>query len=119
LLQVAGKAADGCYYSNQFSADDPSPVVQEFGKIYREKFGSAPDNFAALGYDAARVVLDAIKRANSTNSPAIRDAIAQTKDFTGVSGTITIDPQRNASKPAVILAIKDQHVQYFEKINPN
>jgi len=77
LLQVAGKAADGCYYSNQFSADDPSPVVQEFGKIYREKFGSPPDNFAALGYDAARVVLDAIKRANSTNSTAIRDAIAQ------------------------------------------
>jgi branched-chain amino acid transport system substrate-binding protein len=72
-----------------------------------------------LGYDAARVVLDAIKRASSTNSTAIRDAIAQTKDFTGVSGTITIDPQRNASKPAVILAIKDQHVQYFEKINPN
>jgi branched-chain amino acid transport system substrate-binding protein len=119
LLQVAGKAADGCYYSNQFSADDPSPVVQEFGKVYREKFGGPPDNFAALGYDAARVVLDAIKRANSTNSTTVRDAIAQTKDFTGVSGTITIDAQRNASKPAVILAIKDQHVQYLEKINPN
>jgi branched-chain amino acid transport system substrate-binding protein len=119
LLQVAGKAADGCYYSNQFSAEDPSPVVQEFGKVYREKFGGPPDNFAALGYDAARVVLDAIKRANSTNSTTVRDAIAQTRDFTGVSGTITIDAQRNASKPAVILAIKDQHVQYFEKINPN
>ena len=49
LLQVAGKAADGCYFSNQFSAGDPSPVVQEFAKVYREKFGSLPDNFAALG----------------------------------------------------------------------
>jgi len=119
LLQVAGKAADGCYFSNQFSAGDPSPVVQKFAAVYREKFGNLPDNFAALGYDAANVVLDAIKRADSTNSTAIRDAIAQTKDFTGVSGNITIDARRNASKPVVILAIKPQQVQYFEKINPN
>jgi branched-chain amino acid transport system substrate-binding protein len=119
LIQVAGKAADGCYFSNQFSAGDPNPVVQEFGKVYRDRFGSLPDNFAALGYDAANVLLDAIKRANSADSGAIRDAIARTKDFPGVSGHITIDAQRNASKPAVILAIKDQQVQYFEKINPN
>ena len=119
LLQVAGKAADGCYFSNQFSAGDPNPAVQEFARVYREKLGNLPDNFAALGYDAANVVLDAIKRADSTSPSAIRDAIAQTKDFAGVSGEITIDTQRNASKPAVILAIKDQQVQYFEKINPN
>jgi branched-chain amino acid transport system substrate-binding protein len=119
LLEVAGKAANGCYFSNQFSAGDPNPIVQEFGKVYREKFGSLPDNFAALGYDAANVVLDAIKRAGSTNSTAIRDAIAQTKGFPGVSGIITIDSERNASKPAVILAIRDQQFQYFEKINPN
>src|SRR5246127_3097397 len=119
LLQVAGKAADGCYFSNQFSADDPSRVVQDFDKIYQEKFGILPDNFAALGYDAARVVLDAIKRAGSTDSAAIRDALAQTKDFPGVSGDITIDANRNASKPVVILAIKDQKVQFLEKINPN
>ena len=89
------------------------------GKVYREKFGSLPDNFAALGYDAAKVVLDAIQRAGSTNSTAIRDAIGQTKDFPGVSGKITIDSHRNASKPAVIMAIKEQQIQYFEKINPN
>jgi branched-chain amino acid transport system substrate-binding protein len=118
LLQVAGKAADGCYFSNQFSAGDPSPVVQAFGKVYREKFGTSPDNFAALGYDAANVIVDAIKRAKSTDSAAIRDAIAQTKEFPGVSGAITIDAQRNASKPAVILAIREQQVQYFEKVNP-
>src|SRR6202166_55329 len=119
LLQVAGKAADGCYFSNQFSAGDPNPVVQEFARVYRDKLGSLPDNFAALGYDAANVVLDAIKRADSTSPSAVRDAIAQTKDFAGVSGQITIDARRNASKPAVILAIKNQQVQYFEKINPN
>ena len=119
LLQVAGKAADGCYFSNQFSAGDPSSVVQEFDRIYREKFGNLPDNFAALGYDAAKVVLAAIKRADSTDPVAIREAIAQTKDFPGVSGNITIDTLRNASKPVVILAIKNQEVQFFEKVNPN
>jgi branched-chain amino acid transport system substrate-binding protein len=119
LLQVAGKAADGCYFSNQFSAGDPSPVVQDFAKVYREKCGSLPDNFAALGYDAANVILDAIKRAGSINSTAIRDALSQTKDFLGVSGHITIDAQRNASKPAVILSIMDQQVHYFEKIDPD
>jgi branched-chain amino acid transport system substrate-binding protein len=119
LLQVAGKAADGCYFSNQFSAVDPSPVVQQFDNVYREKFGSLPDNFAALGYDAANVVLDAIKRAESANPASIRDALATTKDFPGVSGNITIDAHRNASKPAVILSIKDDTVQYFEKINPD
>jgi branched-chain amino acid transport system substrate-binding protein len=65
------------------------------------------------------VVLDAIRRADSTESSAIRNAIAQTKDFPGVSGNITIDSNRNASKPVVILAIKEERVQYFEKINPN
>jgi branched-chain amino acid transport system substrate-binding protein len=119
LLQVAGKAADGCYFSNQFSANDPAPVVQEFDKMYRAKFGTLPDSFAALGYDAASVVLAAIKRAGSSDPTAIRDGLAATKDYPGVSGNITIDANRNASKPAVIMEIKNQAVQYFEKINPN
>jgi branched-chain amino acid transport system substrate-binding protein len=119
LLAVAGKSADGCYFSNQFSPDDPSPVVQDFGKIYQAKFSARPDNFAALGYDAARVVLDAIERAGSTEPSAIRDALTQTKDFPGVSGNITIDSHRNASKPVVVLAIKEGRIQYFEKINPS
>jgi len=119
LLAVAGKSANGCYFSNQFSPDDPTPVVQDFDRIYQAKFGDRPDNFAALGYDATRVVLDAIKRAGSTQSPSIRDALAQTRDFPGVSGKITIDSNRNASKPVVVLAIKDERIQFFEKINPN
>ena len=119
LLQLAGKAADGCYFSNQFSASDPAPVVQDFDMTYRAKFGTLPDNFAALGYDAARVVLDAIRRAGSSDPPAIREALASTKDYPGVSGNITIDAKRNASKPVVIMEIKNQAVQYFEKINPD
>jgi branched-chain amino acid transport system substrate-binding protein len=116
LLQIAGPAANGCYFSNQFSADDPAPIVQEFGKKYRAVFGVKPDNFAALGYDAVRVVLDSIKRAEGIKN--LRDAIAQTKNFAGVSGDITLDANRNASKPVVILAIKEGQIQFFQKIAP-
>ena len=116
LLQIAGAAANGCYFSSQFSADDPMPIVQDFRKQYLAVYGTKPDNFAALGYDAARVILDAIKRAGGTDG--IRDALAQTRNFAGVSGNITIDAKRNASKPVVILAIKEGRIQYFQKVNP-
>ncbi len=119
LLQVAGNAADGCYYSNQFSADDPSQAVADFVKIYKERFGQAPDNFAALGYDAASVVLDSIRRAGKADPTAIRNALAQTINYPGASGSITIDTRRNASKPVVILAIRNKRIEYFEKVEPN
>jgi branched-chain amino acid transport system substrate-binding protein len=115
LLQIAGSAADGCYFSNQFSADDPAAVVQDFDKQYLAVYKVKPDNFAALGYDAARVVLDAIKRAGGVDG--IRDALASTKNFEGVSGEITINAERNASKPVVILAIKEGRIQYLQKID--
>ncbi|MBV9390534.1 MAG: ABC transporter substrate-binding protein [Verrucomicrobia bacterium] len=119
LLQVARDAANGCYYSNQFSAHDPAQAVVDFVKMYRERFGQAPDNFAALGYDAASVVLDSIRRAGKAEPTAIRDALAQTTNYPGVSGSITIDANRNASKPAVILAIRNNLVEYFGKVEPN
>ena len=73
---------------------------------------------AALGYDSAKILFDAIKRANSVEGPALRDAIAATKDYEGITGKITLDSQRNATKPAVILTIKDGKVVYTETIAP-
>jgi branched-chain amino acid transport system substrate-binding protein len=73
---------------------------------------------AALGYDSALILADAIKRAGSTDGAKIRDAIAATKDFHGASGTITIDKDRNASKPAVIVTIKGGQIKYVETIAP-
>ena len=63
---------------------------------------------AALGYDAAKVLLDAMTRAGSTEPAKVRDALAATKDFQGVTGKITIDENRNANKSAVVLTIKDK-----------
>jgi branched-chain amino acid transport system substrate-binding protein len=73
---------------------------------------------AALGYDSAMILADAIKRAGTTDAAKLRDAIAATKDFPGITGKITIDEKRNASKPAVILTIKDGKFKYVETVAP-
>lgn len=118
LIEVAGKAIEGCYFSNHFSNEDQSPKIQEFVQKYEAKYGSKPDAMAALGYDSAMILADAIRRAGTVEGPALRDAIAATKDFEGITGTISLDEQRNANKPAVILTIKDGKVVYTETIAP-
>jgi branched-chain amino acid transport system substrate-binding protein len=118
LLEIGGKAVDGCYFTNHFSPDDPSPVVKEFVARYREKYGSPPDTFSALGYDAARLLADAIKRAGSSDSKALRDALAGTTGFSGVTGQISFDANRNASKPGLIVTVKDGRFEIAEKIAP-
>jgi branched-chain amino acid transport system substrate-binding protein len=118
LIPVGGKAIEGAYFSNHFSTEDKSPLVQEFVKKYKAKYNTVPDAFAALGYDAAKLLADAIKRAGSTDSDKIRAAIQDTEGFPGVSGKITIGKDRNAVKSAVILTIKDGALKYAETIEP-
>ena len=119
LLQIGGKAMEGTYYSTHYSAEDQSPKVQEFVNKFRARWnGETPDAMAALGYDSAMVLADAIKRAGTTEEPKLRDAIAATKDFEGVTGKTTLDEHRNATKPAVIITIKDGKFKYVETINP-
>jgi branched-chain amino acid transport system substrate-binding protein len=118
LGEIAGKSINGCFYSNHYSHQDPSPRVQDFIKKYEAKFGSTPDGLAALGYDAARILADAIGRANSLKGADIAAQLAQTKDFDGVTGKISIDENRNAVKPAVMLEMKDGVPTYVSTIEP-
>jgi branched-chain amino acid transport system substrate-binding protein len=118
LIPVGGKAIEGSYFSNHFSVEDQSPLVQEFVKKYKAKYNAAPDAFAALGYDATKLLADAIKRAGSTDPEKLKAAIQSTSGFPGVSGKITIGPDRNAVKSAVILTIKDGALKYAETIEP-
>ena len=118
LIPVGGKAIEGAYFSNHFSVEDKSPAVQDFVSKYKQKYNGSPDAFAALGYDAVKLLADAITRAGGTDPQKLRDAIASTKNFPGVSGTITINPERNATKSAVILTIKDGAVHYFDTVQP-
>jgi branched-chain amino acid transport system substrate-binding protein len=109
LWEIGGDALNGCYYSNHYSVDDPSPILQKFVKDYKARYGatadSIPDAMAALGYDAALILADAIKRAQSAKPDSIKLALAQTKGFQGVTGNTTLDADRNAVKPAVVLEV--------------
>ncbi|MBX7115587.1 MAG: ABC transporter substrate-binding protein [Myxococcaceae bacterium] len=118
LFELGGAAVEGAFVSNHYSAEDPSPVVQNFITKYKAKFGSVPDSLAALGYDSAQVAIEAMKRAPDLSGPALRDAIAQTKDFQGVAGKISLDDKRNAVKPAVVLKVKDGKFAYVATVNP-
>jgi branched-chain amino acid transport system substrate-binding protein len=118
LFELGGKAIEGSYVSNHYSAEDPSPNVQNFIKKYSEKFGAVPDSLAALGYDAAQVAIEAMRRAPDLSGPALKDAIAQTKDFAGVAGSITMNEKRDAVKPAVVLQVKDGKFKYVSTVTP-
>jgi len=117
-LEIGGAAVEGSYFSNHYSADDPTPVVQDFIKKYQAKYHKVPDAMAVLGYDAANILFDAIKRAGSAEGPKIRDALAATQGLLGVSGTITMDADRNAKKKIVILKIEGGKVKFHKSLDP-
>lgn len=119
LWDLGGDALNGSYISNHYSAEDPSGAIQQFVRDYKLRYGNlTPDAHAALAYDAMRVLADAIQRAGSTEGPKLRNALAQTKNFSGVTGLITINSERNAIKPAVILKLLDRKYVYQETIQP-
>jgi branched-chain amino acid transport system substrate-binding protein len=107
LYAIGGAALNGSYFTNHYSPYDTEPKVQKFVNDYKAKYGSIPDALAATAYDAAHIMFDAIKRSGSLNGPAIRDALAATKDYPGVTGTVTFNQNRDAVKPIVMIEIKD------------
>ena len=119
LWEIGGTALNGSYFSNHYATDDPSPVVQKFINDYKAKYGQMPDALAALGYDAARIMADAMTRAGSTDGAKVRDKIAETKDFPGVTGSITINADRNAVKTAVIVKVENGKYLLTESIKPD
>jgi branched-chain amino acid transport system substrate-binding protein len=118
LVSIGGSALEGDYFSTHLAPDEDTPRVKNFVEKFRAKYGETPDSMAALGYDSAMVLADAIKRAGTTDGPKVRDALAATKDFQGVTGKTTIDANRNASKSAVILTITNGQFKYVETVSP-
>ncbi|MFM8269985.1 MAG: ABC transporter substrate-binding protein [Pseudomonadota bacterium] len=107
------------YFSNHFSADDQNPVVQGFVARFEEQFGHRPSGLSALGYDAASIAIDAIQRAPDLSPKNIRDAIASTRNYQGVTGVVSINTGRNAVKPAVVLKVESSgKFSYVSSINP-
>ncbi len=118
LWEIGGEALNGCYFSNHYSVDDPAPAVQKFVGDFKKRYNQVPDALAALGYDAARILADAMKRAGTTKGDKVRDALSATKDFLGVTGSITINSERNAVKPAVVLKIENGKFVYVTTVKP-
>jgi branched-chain amino acid transport system substrate-binding protein len=121
-LENGREALANSYISNHYSGDNPDPIVQTFVKSYRAKFNKDPDSIAALGYDAAKVLADAMTRAGSTDGPKVRDALAKA-DVPGVTGRLKMNAKRNVDKPAVIqeVTFANGSVKFVYKatINPD
>jgi branched-chain amino acid transport system substrate-binding protein len=138
LLEIGGEALNGCYYSNHFANDNPDPALQGFLEKYRTRFGSDPDAIGGLAYDAAKVLfmhleamaaedpegfagLSSAKAGTPERKAAtakLRDRIAATRDYPGITGVITLDQNRNASKSAVVIEVKDGKKQFSATIHP-
>lgn len=105
LGKIAGKAAEGHFISSHFAPDDPNPKVQAFVSDYKAKFKTTPGAMAALAYDAAMYLHEAISQAKAQTPVEISKAITALKNFEGVTGKISLDADRNAVKPAAVLTI--------------
>jgi branched-chain amino acid transport system substrate-binding protein len=139
LIEIGGAAMNGAYYSNHWALDSPDPHLQDFLKTYRATFKADPDAIGGLAYDAANVLFASMEKL-AADDPAtfkglassmpgtperraatkkLRDLIAATSNYPGVTGTITLDANRNASKPAVVIEVKDGKKVYNTTIKPS
>lgn len=118
LMETAAEALEGSYYSNHYSAEDTDPAIVAFVAKYKKQYGETPDALAALGYDAAKILFDALNRAASYDGKTLAATIASTKDFPGVTGVITIDENRNARKKGVVLEIKGGKPTFARAVEP-
>lgn len=117
LLTDAGDEMEGAYFTNHYAPDVPWPNSKNFVAKYKERFKRDPTSVAAMGYDAAKVLADAIGRSKEDTPDAIRQAIQETKNFQGATGTISIDAERNADKPLVVVQIKNKKFTYHSTVN--
>ncbi len=119
LIELGGKAVEGTYYSTYFSAENDAPEVRAFVKKFSARWtNETPEAVSALGYDAVYLIAAAMTNAGTTAGPKLRDAIAATKNFPGVTGQTTIDEKRNSAKAAVMLTVKNGRSLFFESVTP-
>lgn len=118
LVGVAGAAANGAYFPVHYSVDSTDPQSRDFVQRFTQRFQRPPTGVSALGYDALALIADAIRRAGSTEPAKIREALAATENFSGVTGKIALDAQRNARKPAVIIQVREGKFRFLARVAP-
>ena len=119
LVELAGpQALNNTFFTNFYSTEDKNPISNNFVEAYKKEYGAIPDSMAAMGYDAANLLVDAIRRANSTESAKIRDALSATKNFKSVSGEMSLNETHDAVRGVVIIEMKNGKQVYKETIKP-
>jgi branched-chain amino acid transport system substrate-binding protein len=118
LIAIAGAAAEGCYLSTHYSPESKSPAVVAFNARFQKRWGVSSNALSVLGYDATMLALDAIRRAGSTDGAKIREALAATKNYAAITGSITFDSQRNPTKNAVVLTVKNGKFTFVQDVLP-
>lgn len=119
LVEIGSpQALNNTYFTNFYSVQDTNPASKAFVEAYKKEYGQLPDSMAAMGYDAAYLLVDAIKRANSVDSTKIREALAATKDFKSVSGNMDLSATHDAIRGVVIIEMKDGKQVYKETVKP-
>jgi branched-chain amino acid transport system substrate-binding protein len=118
FIAIGGKAVEGCYLVTHYSAENGSSIVKDFNTRYQQRWGTPSNALSALGYDAAKLLIDALRRAGTTEAGKVRDALAATRGFPGAAGTITFDAQRNPNKSAVVLTVRKGAFRFLQDVNP-
>ncbi len=118
LFTLSEGAVEGSHFTTHFSAEEDRAVVNRFVQSYSAMYDESPGAIAALSYDAAMLIFDAAKRAGATDSTALRDALATTSDFEGVTGTLSMDENRNPVKPLVVMKAQEGSATLVETISP-
>jgi branched-chain amino acid transport system substrate-binding protein len=115
LIKLGGESVEGLYTATGFFTEDPDPRVQQYVEEFEQQYGAKPNFHAALAYDAMMLLADAVERAGSTESEVIRQALADTKDFPGLTGSITFTAAGDAVKGYRKLVVRDSQFVVFQK----
>ena len=118
LLNLGGAAMEGLFFTTHYAPDIATPVAREFIAAYEARYGSTPDDVAALSYDSMHLLFHALRKAGRVDREAVRNALASITDFEGVTGSMRFEGTGDPIKSAVIIQIRDGKFTYFDSVAP-
>lgn len=118
LIKLGGADMEGLMFTTHYAPDIATPVAQRFIKAYQQRYGSPPDDVAALTYDSFQLLFQALQKAGKVDREAVRDALASIERYEGVTGTMRFQGTGDPIKSAVVIQIKDGQFKYFTTANP-
>lgn len=118
IMTLGGAAMEGQFFTTHYAPDIATPVAQQFIQGYRDRFGSTPDDVAALTYDAFQMLFLAIQQAGKVDREAVRSALASMENYAGVTGDMEFHGTGDPVKSAVVIQIQDGQFRYFASVAP-